>query len=85
MRHQIRVGLKKQIGKALLVAGDSDYVMATNAAKKTVNVTLCYYEGTIHRRPLNVSDERVQKDAAPCVIILESNRNQCAKLSVGNT
>jgi hypothetical protein len=69
----------------LLEAGDSYYVPAIKAAKETVNVTLCYYEGTVHREPFNVSDERVQKDAAPRVIILESNRNQCAKLSVGNT
>jgi len=60
MRRQIRVGLNKQIGKAVLVAGDSYYVPAIKAAKETVNVTLCYYEGTIHRRPLNVSDERVR-------------------------
>jgi len=58
--HRIRFGFTKQIGKALLVAGDSDYVPATAAAKKTVNVTLCYYEDTTHRRPLNVSDERVR-------------------------
>jgi hypothetical protein len=46
------------------VAGDSDYVIATNATKKNVNVTMCYYGSTIHRGPFKVSDERVQIDAA---------------------
>jgi hypothetical protein len=36
------------------------------AAKKTVNVTLCYYEGTIHRELFDVCDERVKMDDAFC-------------------
>jgi uncharacterized LabA/DUF88 family protein len=50
----------------VLVAGDSDYVPAIKAAKETVNVTLCYYEGTIHRELFDVCDERVKMDAAFC-------------------
>jgi len=50
----------------LLVAEDSDYVPAIKVAKETVNVTLCYYEGIIHRGPFNVCDERVKIDDAFC-------------------
>jgi len=84
MRHQIRVGLNKQIGKALLVAGDGYYVAAIKAAKKNVNVALCYYEGIIHRGPFNVSDERVRW-ALHSVKVSGSNGNQLVKVSFGPT
>jgi len=68
----------------LLEAGNSDYVIATNATKKNVNVTLCYYEGTIHRGPFNVSDERVRW-TLHSVKISGSNGNQLVKVSFGPT
>jgi uncharacterized LabA/DUF88 family protein len=62
----VKLASTNQIGKAVLVAGDSDYVPAIKVAKETVSVTLCYYEGTIHRELFDVCDERVKMGAAFC-------------------
>ena len=55
----VRLSWDKQISKAILVTGDSDFVPAIEAAKDAgVLVQLYYSKSSIHDELLSVVDER---------------------------
>jgi len=56
----VRLSWGKQISKAILVTGDSDFVPAIEAAKDAgVLVQLFYSSSSIHDELLSVVDERI--------------------------
>jgi uncharacterized LabA/DUF88 family protein len=58
----VRLAATNQIQKAILIAGDSDYVPAIKVAKETINVALYFREGTVHNELLQTCDDRFPMD-----------------------
>jgi uncharacterized LabA/DUF88 family protein len=61
----VRLSWSGQIGHAVIVTGDSDFVPAIEAAKDAGVITKLYYSRrSVHDELLSAVDERVEMDAA---------------------
>jgi len=61
----VRLSWSGQIGYAVIVTGDSDFVPAIEAAKDAGVITALYYsKGTVHDELLSAVDERCEMDRA---------------------
>ncbi|WP_298667436.1 NYN domain-containing protein [uncultured Methanofollis sp.] len=61
----VRLSWSHQIGYAVVVTGDSDFVPAIEAAKEAGVITTLYYsKGTVHNELLSAVDERYEMDQA---------------------
>lgn len=62
---RVRLSWSGQIGHAVIVSGDSDFVPAIEAAKDAGVITKLYYSRrSVHDELLSAVDERVEMDAA---------------------
>jgi len=56
----VRLSWSKQIQAAILVAGDSDYVPAVEAARDAGVLVILYYKKPVHNELLEVVDEHYE-------------------------
>ncbi|MDG6940035.1 MAG: NYN domain-containing protein [Nitrososphaerota archaeon] len=77
----VRLAATNQIGRAILIGGDSDFVPAIKTAKENINVSLYYYRGTVHNELLQACDERFEMDNGFCSDILMNRESSPTRTS----